>query len=115
MVHHVGLTQCGQRGELVGEHVERVDLQRAAGRTRLGKVGERAGGEIVDDVDGVALGDQAIDQVGTEEPGATDDQDRSRRVGRRSVFARQLFAWQRPGHAGRARCTRHWRPRRSCP
>ena len=75
VVHHVRLTQCGQRGELVGKHVERMDLQRAAGRTRLGKVGEGAAGEIVDDIDGVALGDEAIDQVGTEEPGSTDDQD----------------------------------------
>ena len=104
MVDDVRRTQCGQRGELVGEHVERVDLQRATGRTRLGKVGEGAGGEIVDDIDGVALGDEAIDQVGTEEPGSTDDQDLHVASAGGRYSPDTLFAWQRPGHAGRARC-----------
>jgi hypothetical protein len=40
----------------------------------LGEVRQRARGEIVDDVDGVALGQQAVDERGTDEAGAAGDQ-----------------------------------------
>ena len=74
MVHDVGRANGDQRRELVGEHVERVDLQRTTGSTGIGEIGQRAARQVVDDVDGVAFGDETIDQVRTEKPGATDDQ-----------------------------------------
>ena len=74
VVDDVGWAHRGQRRELVGEHVERVDLQRATGRACIGQVGQGSAREIVDDVDRVALGNQPIDQVRTQEPGASDNQ-----------------------------------------
>ena len=38
----------------------------------FGEVGEAPGGEVVDDVDLLAFGEEAIDQVGTDEPGSPD-------------------------------------------
>ena len=69
-----GARMAASDGELGGEHVERVDLQRAAGGAGVGEVGQRAGGQVVDDVDGVILGEQPIDEVRAEEPGAADDE-----------------------------------------
>ena len=68
-----------QGGEIVAARVERVDVQLAdvqPGRLGAGRrqVAERPGREVVDDVDRAALGDQALDEVGADEAGATDDE-----------------------------------------
>src|SRR5512138_4046873 len=51
-----------------------VELEATTGGTGLGEVAQRAGRQVVDDVDDVALGDEPIDEVRADEPGAPDDQ-----------------------------------------
>ena len=77
--------QAGQEvGQLGHPHVEVVELQRPDVRgPGRGQVGQRAGREVVDDVDGVALGQQPVDEVRAEEPGAADDEDPHAGIGRR--------------------------------
>ena len=70
-----GGRMAAKRRELVGEHIERVDLQRATGGACVGEVRQRTARQVIDNVDRVAFGDETIDQVRTEEPGATDDHD----------------------------------------
>ena len=74
--HDVGLTAGEQLVELVGAHVEMVELRarRSTTARAVGQVAERARGEVVDDVDEVALGQQPVDQVRADEPGAADDE-----------------------------------------
>ena len=49
-------------------YVQVMDVERtAATLAGLGQVGQRAGGEVVDDVDLVALREEAVDQVRTDE------------------------------------------------
>ena len=80
-----------QRGQLVAGGVEGVDAQVARARRRpasaagVGEVAQRAGRQVVDDVDGLALGDQPLDEVGADEPGAADDEDPA--LGRRRAPA----------------------------
>ncbi len=51
-----------------------VDREGVATGTGLGEVGELAGEKVVDDVDAVPFGEQAIDEGRSDEPGAAGDQ-----------------------------------------
>ena len=56
-------------------HVEAVEREAVAGqRAGVGEVPERAGREVVDDVDAPALGEQPVDERGTDEAGAAGHQ-----------------------------------------
>ena len=46
----------------------------AAARARVGEVGERAGREVVDDVDVAALGEQPVDERRADEAGPARDE-----------------------------------------
>jgi hypothetical protein len=85
--------QGDQSGQLVGARVDRVDAQfarragdrgglddGAGGGPGIGQVGERPGGQVVDDVDRLALDDEPVDEVGADEPGPADDEDGPLRV-----------------------------------
>ena len=55
--------------------VELVEREVVVARSpRVGQVGQRAGRQVVDDVDRVALGQQPVDEVRADEAGATGDE-----------------------------------------
>ena len=66
--HDLGLLAFGEGDQLGGTDVEVVDREGvAAGAPGLGEVRELAGEKVVDDVDAVPFGEQAIDEVRTDE------------------------------------------------
>ena len=75
MEHDLGLLAFGERDQLGGTDVEVVDREGvAAGAPGLGEVRELAGEKVVDDVDAVPFGEQAIDEVRPDEPASAGDQ-----------------------------------------
>ena len=58
----------------LGADVEVVEAQRAARGAGVGEVGERPGRQVVDDVDLVALGEEAVDEVRPDEARAAGHQ-----------------------------------------
>jgi len=80
-VEHDARATQREHGDAVGAcGVDVVELQRSARAPGVCEVGDRAGLERVEDVDGPALGEQRIDEVRPDETGTTDDGDRSMRV-----------------------------------
>ena len=63
MVHDVWRAHGRQCGELVGEHIECVDLQGATGCACFGEIGQRAARQVVDDVDSIAFGDETVESL----------------------------------------------------
>ena len=86
---HLGPAPGHQLDDAGDADVELVEGELVAGvGPGLGQVGQRAGREVVDHVDGVALGQQPVDEGGADEAGAAGDQARftasARARGRRS-------------------------------
>jgi len=70
--HHVGLAPGDEVGDRRFTDVDLVEAERVrAIRPRVGQVGQRAAGEVVDDVDRMSLGQQAVDERGADEAGAS--------------------------------------------
>ena len=64
---HLGPAHTDHRVDVGAPGIEVMDLQSSASGAGLGEVGEAPGGEVVDDVDLLAFGEQAIDQMGADE------------------------------------------------
>ena len=71
MEDHLGPAPVDELDHRRGSDVELVEAQLVAGLgPRRLQVGQRAGGEVVDDVDPVAFGQQPVDEVRADEPGS---------------------------------------------
>ncbi len=75
-----GRRRSDELDELRAARGELVEAEAAAAPARLAEVGQRAGRQVVDDVDGVALGQQAVDQRRADEAGPAGDERPHRRV-----------------------------------
>src|SRR6185436_1628867 len=76
-VHHdLGMVPLEQRQEPLGADVHVEERELVAVAARLGEVGDPPGREIVDRDHAVALREEAIAQVGADEPGSPREQDR---------------------------------------
>ena len=75
MEHDLGLPAMDQVGHGRVADVEALEREpMAALGPGIGQVGQRSGGQIVDHVDAVALGDEAVDEVRPDEPGTACDE-----------------------------------------
>ena len=101
VVHLPRPAQGDQLRQLLATGVEGADAQLARGRpgglgAGVGEVGQRPGGQVVDDVDGATLGDQPLDEVRADEPGAADDQHAAGRRRHSAGWGTRLSATRSP-------------------
>ena len=73
-VHHLRTSHAEQRVDIEGPTIEMMDLERTTDGACVGQVGEASGRQVIDHVDLVLFGQQAIDEVGSDESRTADHQ-----------------------------------------
>ena len=113
--------QRHELGQAVAAGVKRADAQFAghAGRdggASVGQVGEGSGRQVVHDIDRLTLGDQPVDEMRTDESGATDDEDTTTVLLRLGLVVRAhchaLVNRKGLGRRGAVHDRQSWRQRR---